>query len=215
MSPHLRYGIIENLDTVPRIPSGQFWRVAVLVTPLAWLSPCIFFGLHVLLNALNDQLSLADRLQQALLFMIAVEITTALHAFGHILSGKLVHSAMDALLITATRDVNLYYGDQRLVPGQIHLVRALGGPLLNLFAAGVCAILAVLIPAGFWLVLVHSLISTNLFFGVGGLLPVPSVDGEVIWRELLRLMDSHAGMKNVSTESTWDTSQPQTSRDND
>ncbi len=58
---------------------------------------------------------MADRLHQALLFTIAVEITTAVHAFGHILSGKVVHSAMDELLITATRDINLYHGDQSLI----------------------------------------------------------------------------------------------------
>jgi hypothetical protein len=46
MSTYLRYGIIENLDTVRRIPLGRFWGVAVLVTPLTWLSPFVFFGLH-------------------------------------------------------------------------------------------------------------------------------------------------------------------------
>jgi Zn-dependent protease len=186
MSKYLRYGIIENVDTVRRIPIGRFWGVTLLVTPLTWISPFVFFGLHILLNVLNDQLSLADRLHQALLFTIAVEITTVLHAFGHILSGKMVHSAMDELLITATRDVNLYHGDQSLIPGHVHLVRSLGGPLFNIFIAGVCAMLAAIIASDFWVALVTSLISTNLFFGFGGFLPLPSVDGEVIWRELLR-----------------------------
>ena len=188
MSKYLRYGIIENIDTVRRISIGRFWAVTVLVTPLTWLSPFVFFGLHMLLNLLNDHLSLTDRLHQALLFTIAVEMTTVLHAFGHILSGKMVHNAMDELLITATRDVNLYYGNQSLIPSQVHLVRSLGGPLFNIFVAGVCATLASIITADFWLALVSSLISTNLFFGLGGFLPLPSVDGEVIWRELLRPM---------------------------
>src|SRR5688572_29341235 len=124
MSKYLRYGIIENVDIVRRIPIGRFWGVTLLVTPLTWISPFVFFGLHILLNVLNDHLSLADRLHQALLFTIAVEITTALHAFGHILSGKMVHSPMDELLITATRDINLYHGDQSLIPGHVHLVRS-------------------------------------------------------------------------------------------
>jgi Zn-dependent protease len=186
MSNYLKYGIIEDVDTVRRIPIGRFWGVKLLVTPLAWLSPFVFFALHVLLNLLNFHLSLTDRLYQAFLFTIAVEITTVLHAFGHILSGKMVNSAMDELLITATRDVNLYYGDQSLIPGHIHLVRSLGGPIFNLFVAGMCARLATVVAPGFWLALVISLASTNLFFGVGGFLPLPSVDGEVIWRELLR-----------------------------
>lgn len=186
MSKYLKYGIIENVDTVRRIPIGQFWDVKLLVTPLTWLSPLVFFALHLLLNLLNSPLSLTGRLYQALLFTLAVEITTLLHAFGHILSGKMVNSAMDELLITATRDVNLYHGDQSLIPGYVHLVRSLGGPLFNLLVAGVCAALATVMPPDFWGALITSLASTNLFFGLGGFLPLPSVDGEVIWRELLR-----------------------------
>jgi Zn-dependent protease len=186
MSKYLWHGIIEDIDTVRRIPVGRFWGVGLLVTPLTWLGPFVFFGLHILLNMLNLRISLTDRLYQALLFTTAVEVTTILHAFGHILSGKLVHSAMDDLLITATRDVNLYHGDQSLIPGHIHLVRSIGGPLCNLFAAGICAALATLVAPGFWSNLLTSLVATNLFFGFGGLLPLPSVDGEVIWRELLK-----------------------------
>src|SRR5262245_36561394 len=138
MSRYLWYGIIEDVDTVRRIPIGRFWGVKLLVTPLTWLGPFVFFGLHLLLNLGNSDLNLTDRLYAALLFALAVEITTTFHAFGHILSGKMVHGAMDELLITATRDVNLYHGDQSLIPGYVHLVRSLGGPLFNLLVAGLC-----------------------------------------------------------------------------
>lgn len=191
MSKYLKYGIIEDVDTVRRIPIGKFWGVNLLITPITWLGPFVFFGLHFLLNLLRPDLSLTERLYQSLLFTIAVEITTVLHAFGHILSGKMVHSAMDELLITATRDVNLYHGDQRLVPGYVHLVRSLGGPLFNLLVAGVCLMLAPALAPGFRSDLLASLISTNLFFGFGGFVPLPSVDGEVIWRELLRPISTH------------------------
>lgn len=160
-----------------------------MITPITWLGPFIFFGLHFLLNLINVQLGLGERLYQSMLFTIAVEITTILHAFGHILSGKMVHSAMNELLITTTRDVNLYHGDQSIIPGKVHLVRSLGGPLFNLFIAGIIiAFVPTNIAQGFWSALVASLISTNLFFGLGGLLPIPTVDGEVIWREIFQLM---------------------------
>ncbi len=196
MSKYLKYGIIEDVDTVRRIPIGRLSGVTLLVTPLTWLGPFVFFGLHILLNLLNSRLSLTDRLYQAWLFTIAVEITTVLHAFGHILSGKMVHSAMDELLLTTTRDVNLYHGDQSLVPGTIHLVRSLGGPIFNLLVAGVCYATAPMITQGFWPAFVASLISTNLFFGLGGFLPLPSVDGEVIWREILRPIRARLQKKN-------------------
>lgn len=181
-----KYGILENLATVRRIPIGKFWNVNLLITPLTWLGPFIFFSLHFILNLFNTQLTLNERLYQSMIFTIAVEITTVLHAFGHILSGKIVNSAMDELLITTTRDVNLYHGDQSTIPGYIHIARSLGGPLFNLLMAGIFSIFSLLVSSSFWSTLIASLISTNLFFGLGGFLPIPSIDGEVIWRELFR-----------------------------
>jgi Zn-dependent protease len=213
MSKYIWYGIIEDIDTVRRIPVGRFWGVSLLVTPITWLGPFVFFGLHTLLNLLNMHLSLADRLYQALIFTIVVELTTILHAVGHILSGKMVHSAMDELLITAMRDVNLYHGDQRLVPGQVHLARALGGPILNVFVAGACYALAPVVAPGFWSDLLAGLISTNLFFGLGGLLPLPSVDGEVIWRELLRPVHARLKMRDVPSEGSRKAGRSGTPRD--
>jgi Zn-dependent protease len=148
-----------------------------------------------------------------MLFTIAVEITTVLHALGHILSGKLVNSAMDELLITATRDVNLYHGDQSIVPGHVHIVRSLGGPVFNLIVAGFLLTLAPSLAPGFWSGLVASLISTNLFFGIGGFLPLPSVDGEVIWRELLRPFSTRL-RKNAASEANKNPPPSPTSREN-
>ena len=213
MSRYLKYGIIENIDTVRRIPIGQFWDMRLLITPVTWLGPFVFFGLHFLINLLNTSLTLQDRLYQSLLFTIAVEITTVLHAFGHILSGKMVNSAMNELLITATRDVNLYHGDQSLVPGYIHLVRSLGGPVFNLIVAGLLSFFVAGVSPGFWSGLVASLISTNRFFGFGGFLPLPSVDGEVIWRELLQPISTRL-KKNVASETEKNPPPSTTSRRN-
>src|SRR5690349_19816716 len=199
MNKYLKYGILEDVDTVRRIPIGQFWGVRLLVTPLTWFGPFVFFGLHFLINLLNPTLPFPDRLYQSVLFTIAVEITTILHALGHIISGKMVNSAMDELLITATRDINLYHGDQSQIPGHVHLIRSLGGPVLNLVVLGVLSALAPSVAPGFWSGLVASLISTNRFFGYGSFLPLPSVDGEVIWREVIRLIRARFQTRDLSS----------------
>jgi hypothetical protein len=183
-----KYGIIEDLATVRRIPVGWFWGVRLLVTPLTWFGPVFFLLLHLLLNLWTPQPNWTARLYHAFIFVLAVEAATILHAFGHILSGKLVRSAMDELLITTTRDVNLYHGDQDSLPGTTHLARALGGPLFNLGVAGLLGLAVPPPAAGFWADLYARLLSVNLFFGLGGLLPIPSVDGEVIWREVRRML---------------------------
>jgi Zn-dependent protease len=78
-----------------------------------------------------------------------------------------------------------------------------------------CAILATVVAPGFWSALVTSLVSTNLFFGLGGFLPLPSVDGEVIWRELLRPVYMRSQMKSAASESNRKSSQSQTLQDNE
>jgi Zn-dependent protease len=125
----------------------------------------------------------------------------------------MVNSAMNELLITATRDVNLYHGDQSLIPGYIHLVRSLGGPVFNLIVAGLLSFFVAGVSSGFWPGLIASLISTNSFFGFGGFLPLPSVDGEVIWRELLRPISTRL-KKNVASETKKNPPPSPTSRGN-
>jgi len=185
---YLKFGWIENLDTVRHIPLGTFRGIRVSITPLIWASPLVFFGLGILQNFLQPNLSVITVLYLALVYLIGVEITTLFHAFGHILGGKLVGSPMDELLLTATRGVNIYHGDQSRIPSRVHLGRALGGPVFNLLAAAVIYLMLPYVGRSFWLDLLVSLAATNLFFGVGGLLPLPSVDGEVIWREVLRAL---------------------------
>jgi hypothetical protein len=186
MSRYLRYGIIEDLDTVRHIPVGSFGGVRLSFTPLTWLSPFVFFGLRLILMLILPGLSLTERLADALVFALAVEVANICHAFGHILSGKIVGSPMDELLITATRDANLYEGDQQRFPGHVHLGRALGGPVFNLIVAGLLYAGLPLLTPGLSQHLATRIADINLFFGVGSFIPLPSVDGEVIWRELLR-----------------------------
>src|SRR5947207_12334450 len=132
MNRYWRFGIIEDLDQVRHIPLGTLWGVKVSVTPITWLSPLVFFGLHLGLSALGGRAGAAELLSSGGAFVVGVEVGTLVHALGHILGGKLVRSPMDELLLTATRGVNIYHGDQSAVPGRAHLGRALGGPVLNL-----------------------------------------------------------------------------------
>jgi hypothetical protein len=62
----------------------------------------------------------------------------------------------------------------------------LGGPLLNLIIAGAVISLRADVRSGLGADILASIISTSLFMGVGGFAPLPSVDGQVIWREVFR-----------------------------
>lgn len=192
--PHryLKYFFLDDLDTVQHIPAGRLWGVPISVTPTVWLQGPFFYAIGVVLTWLPGRMppgaAAADRALDALVFMVAGLAANGVHAVGHIASGRLAGSAMDELLLTATRDANLYRGDQRGIPGRTHIARAVGGPLANLAAAAAAfALLAALGPGGgAGRAVLARLASVNLGFGLGGFLPIPSVDGEVIWREVGR-----------------------------
>jgi hypothetical protein len=185
-SRYLRYGILEDIDTTRHIQVGRFCGVRVTVTSLTWLSPFVFLGLCLALGLGQPFPDAAARLGDAALATIVIELATAVHAIGHIFSGQAIGSPMDELLITATRGVNLYDGPQEIYPPSIHIGRSLGGPLFNLVIAGVARALLPILPGGWATQFATTTISINLFFGLGSLLPLPSVDGQVIWRELFR-----------------------------
>jgi hypothetical protein len=199
LNNYLRYGFIENLDTVRHIRLGKFWNIEVSITPITWLSPIVFFALGLVLNLSGLIHKPVDTFQQAGVFVIGVEISTLIHALGHILGGKLVRSPMDELLLTATRGVNIYHGDQSLVQNFVHVGRASGGPILNLLIYVVMLQLLPHIGVGFGTDVLAAIASTSLFMGAGGFLPLPSVDGQVIWREVFQWLQGVTGSMGKNT----------------
>ncbi|MEO8082560.1 MAG: hypothetical protein ABI780_01925 [Ardenticatenales bacterium] len=182
---YLKFGFIEDLDRTRHIAVGRLWSVVIAVTPTVWLQGPLFFLLGLALSFVPGRVppgaGLAIRAADVLTFLVAGLVANTVHGFGHIVSGTLAGSAMDELLFTATRDANIYRGDQSGIRGRTHVARAIGGPAANLIVAALAyAVMAAVGGGGHpWLARIGSV---NLLFGLGGLLPVPSVDGEVIWR---------------------------------
>jgi Zn-dependent protease len=104
-----------------------------------------------------------------------------LHSVGHVLAGRLVGSPMAVNLVTATRDVAVYARPGSSASRRERLGRALGGPALNLLC-GILALPLGHIIGGDWLGMFGLF---NLCIGVWTLLPIPTLDGAVIWGALL------------------------------
>ncbi len=83
---------------------------------------------------------------------------------------------MDAMLVTATRHINLYEGEQSAYPSRVHVVRSLGGPLANVIMG------LLMLPRPGWIA--RAFAAFNLLAGAIEVAPIETVDGGVIWREL-------------------------------
>lgn len=159
---------------VPFTANEQSWR---------FLPPKLFIGMVVAFITLPD-LPLLERILTGLLFSGLLLLVLMLHILGHILSSKLVAPPMTEARITPILIETLYNDDPEDVTSRVHLVRSLGGPVMNFVLGGISLIILdnVHNPA------LAFFAGANLVIGVIVLLPFPSVDGGVIWREMLTLI---------------------------
>ncbi|HLF25675.1 MAG TPA: hypothetical protein VJG32_05015 [Anaerolineae bacterium] len=174
--------IFENVHTTPRRRLFKLLGVEWTATPYAWLSVPLYFVVGVVLACIIDShQSIEARLLIGLAYSLMLHLSNALHSIGHTLSGRWVGAPMDENLITATFHVTLYRDDPARYSRWVHIGRSLGGPVANLLVGAAALGVWQLADVGglaFFAVM-------NLATGVYTLLPIPSIDGGVIWSELL------------------------------
>lgn len=156
-------------------------------TRYAWLSPFSWASLATVM-ALVDQQAGGARLPAALEYWAILYAANVVHSLGHVVAGRLARAPVQGILLTSTRDVVVYVQPGAAAPARRRLGRALGGPLANL-AVGCAAFLAGRSAQTGWLVTVGVI---NLGVAIWTLMPVPSLDGWVIWKVLGRSRSDHA-----------------------
>ena len=175
--PNQPLNVFEDLSATPRYHLFDLFGVRVEATSYAWLSYISMLSPALVLAYLfYPQSSTAELIVRTVGWAILLWSSLWIHSIGHIVSGKIAGSVMDRLLITATRQLTLYDGDQEKIPARVHITRALGGPVGNVLVGLVGVILMVrygMLPA----LLVFTL--PNLA-GISALAPVESVDGGTI-----------------------------------
>ena len=173
--------VFEDFRTAPRRLLARVFGVDWTTTPLGWLVAPAFMPLGLLAGLVAWNGPFAERLGIGLLAGIVVLAAQVLHELGHVISARIAGGPMREVLFTAVRPLTLY-DDTADLPRRVHVGRAIGGPAINL-ALGLAALplsraagpeaLTFLLGFFAWL---------NTAFGLISLLPIPSVDGEVIWR---------------------------------
>ncbi len=184
-------GVKEPMDEAHRKERFKVLGVPVSYTSFSWLMYPLNYGAGLAYTLLRNQVRgdeqpLPKAAVTAQRYMTWLMATNYLHSLGHLLAGKLVGAPMDELIVTATRQVNHYEGNQGQHSKATHVARAAGGPLANLVVALLAFVAARLFQkkqaqaasgaAEFALF--------NALFGALSLLPLPSVDGHSILTQL-------------------------------
>jgi hypothetical protein len=167
------------LEATPRRRLFTLLGVEWLATPTAWIGPIAFLLLGVVTGELaHAELPAEGRLPRGVGYGVLLYLANTVHSVGHILAGRLAGAPMNANLLTATREVNLYLGERARVSPSVRAARALGGPLANL-ALGAALWLAGRVAGWGWLK-IGGLMSLGV--GLWTVAPVPTMDGWILWR---------------------------------
>lgn len=163
-------------------------------TRWAWVSPlfCVALGCGVAWGDPAEAGSGAARLATlGLAYGLLLYLTNTAHTLGHIAAARLARTPMDGVVLTSTRDVNVYRGPKREVAVRVRVLRSLGGPLANaaLGAASLGAAFVLGAPseaaphAVGWLRMFGAF---NMGIAIWTLAPVPTLDGWIVWRWIFR-----------------------------
>jgi hypothetical protein len=152
-------------------------------TRYAWMSPLSWtaLGLGTALASVSPE-DTYRFLVVGLAYGVVLYGANTLHSVGHIVAGRVVGSPVEAILLTSTRDVVIYAQPGAAAPARCRVIRAFGGPTANL-VVGSALMLAGHLEHARWVVTAGL---ANVCIAVWTLMPVPSMDGGVIWSALAR-----------------------------
>lgn len=172
---------VESLEE-PRLRRVfTLFSVEYLITSWGWanVALALVVGVAVAIVVGPDR-SLVSEVLAGAAFGALIMVSSFCHGLGHIMSSRVVSAPMQSIVLTATVPVTRY-DDGQDQASAVHLGRSLGGPTLNL-VVGSAALAAASLGVAATFVTFFGIV--NLAFGVFTLLPVRSLDGSVILREL-------------------------------
>jgi hypothetical protein len=169
-------------DLTPRWNLFRLFGVRWQATRYGWLSIAWW-------AALGCAVAFVERLNasQAGWLLAGVEYGAVLmcsnvfHSLGHVIAGRAIGSPVHTVLTTSTRDVIIYERPGTAELQRRRLGRALGGPAASL-AAGCALLLVGRVAHASWVVMAGVF---NVGVCLWTLMPVPSLDGWVVWHSLI------------------------------
>ena len=136
-------------------------------------------GLIVAWLLLPDE-SLVMCLVWGVVYGVLMILAQIIHTVGHIVSSRQVAPPMREARFSLIGIMTLYPRDDGTTPANVHLMRSVGGPAANILVGVVVFALWALVrwhPLSFFAVY-------NILLGAAALLPLPMIDGGIIWREV-------------------------------
>jgi hypothetical protein len=158
----------------------RFNGVPVVVRPDFWPAPILLTGLLTWVAGLRKpERSWLQRLGVGLLAMPVALFADIGHAMAHTISARLAGAPMDEILLSSGMPRTLY--ENNAFPPQTHIRRSLGGPVFSLTGFVFSLLWRRASPAGsLSRDLADASLAGHSFILLGGVAPLPMVDGGII-----------------------------------
>lgn len=172
--------ILEDLEKPTQRKLFSILGTEYVATAMAWLNfPMMIVagtGAAILAAPIDG---IVNQILVGLIYGLLIVLASFCHGLGHILSSRFVGAPMTRLIATAT--VHTTHYDNQDVTKQQHIGRAMGGPVFNLLLGGIIlAINAATLQNHF----LYFFAAINLLFVVITMMPLPSLDGAILVREM-------------------------------
>ncbi|MBT3713464.1 MAG: hypothetical protein HN736_19230 [Anaerolineae bacterium] len=174
--------VVESLEKLKQRKIFTLLGVDYFITKRTWINLPLMLGVGIILAFVISPEDPANlKILSGVGYGLLIILSMFFHGIGHIISSRMVGAPVKSIVMTATVNV-LRFEDSEEKPSRIHLGRSLGGPIFNLLVGIISIMIFNAVMASDFILFFGWV---NMVFGVITLLPIPTLDGPVIFRELL------------------------------
>lgn len=172
------------------IPIGNLFGLKITAHPTALIGHGVLWALLSAVALLALHFSPVEAILGALLATALNPTSEVVHNLGHAVAARSVGHPMIGIRFWWLLAASIYPKNEPLLPGRMHIIRALGGPAASLlYALFWGALLLILRPLGegslIWWVVVYLFLNNLVVLCLGAFLPLGFTDGSTIlhyWR---------------------------------
>lgn len=164
-------------------PAGRVFGLQVRVRPTAVISALLLWGLCSLLGVTRFKLSPRKAVFGGLTAVLLHFFSDLWHHLGHTRAANITGYPMEGVDFWGPLATSLYPDDEPDLSADIHIQRALGGPIASLLLSGLAGLAWLLLrPLGdvYAVVAAFFFLDNSLFLTMGAFLPLRFTDGSTI-----------------------------------
>jgi hypothetical protein len=132
------------------------------------------------------RMSIIEAVALGLIGLLLHWIADIAHQLGHARAARSTGYPMVGIRLWGVLSSSVYPPDEPPLPPQVHIRRALGGPILSLILSITFGLIVLLLPSNsfFWLPALFFAAENFLVFTLGSFLPLGFTDGSTLLRNL-------------------------------